>query len=67
MLTGIAYITARRQYTAGSLPVPTYRMGRPVMVGEPITGATAVAGQTVVYARVSSTGRRPDLDRRSHG
>ncbi|WFE22436.1 hypothetical protein O7621_03550 [Solwaraspora sp. WMMD937] len=25
---GIAYITARRQYAAGTLPVPTYRLGR---------------------------------------
>jgi hypothetical protein len=24
---GIAYITARRQYAAGTLPVPTYRLG----------------------------------------
>jgi predicted site-specific integrase-resolvase len=59
---GIAYITARRQYAAGALPVPTYRLGRLIMVGEPIPSATP-AGQTVVYARVSSAGQRPDLDR----
>ncbi|MDG4798847.1 hypothetical protein [Micromonospora sp. WMMD1082] len=34
--TGIAYITARRQYAAGTLPVPTYRIGRLIMVGEPV-------------------------------
>ncbi|HET9655604.1 MAG TPA: recombinase family protein [Kineosporiaceae bacterium] len=59
---GIAYITARRQYAAGTLPVPTYRIGRLIMVGEPIPGATP-AGQAVVYARVSSADQRPDLDR----
>jgi predicted site-specific integrase-resolvase len=64
---GIAYITARRQYAAGTLPVPTYRLGRLIMVGEPLTPARAdagqVAGQVVVYARVSSADQRPDLDR----
>lgn len=59
---GIAYITARRQYAAGTLPVPTYRTGRLIMVGEPIPSATPT-GQTVVYVRVSSADQRPDLDR----
>ena len=61
--TGIAYITARRQYAAGTLPVPTYRIGRLIMVGEPVTGATPDAGQAVVYAGVSSADQRADLDR----
>jgi predicted site-specific integrase-resolvase len=61
--TGIAYVTARRQYAAGTLPVPTYRLGRLIMVGQPVTGAVAHAGQVVVYARVSSPDQRPDLDR----
>ncbi|MET8197836.1 IS607 family transposase [Micromonospora taraxaci] len=60
---GIAYITARRQYAAGTLPVPTYRIGRLIMVGEPVTGTPARAGQTVVYAGVSSADQKPDLDR----
>ncbi|MER6757417.1 IS607 family transposase [Micromonospora echinofusca] len=60
---GIAYITARRQYAAGTLPVPTYRLGRLIMVGEPLTGATRNAGQVVVYARVSSSEQKTDLDR----
>jgi predicted site-specific integrase-resolvase len=60
---GIAYITARRQYAAGTLPVPTYRLGRLIMVGEPLAAATADAGQVVVYARVSSADQRVDLDR----
>ncbi len=61
--TGIAYITARRQYAAGTLPVPTYRIGRLIMVGEPVTGAVPAAGQVAVYARVSSADQKPDLDR----
>lgn len=59
---GIAYITARRQYAAGALPVPTYRLGRLIMVGEPLAAAVE-AGQVVVYARVSSADQRADLDR----
>jgi predicted site-specific integrase-resolvase len=61
--TGIAYITARRQYAAGTLPVPTYRIGRLIMVGEPVTGVATDTGQAVVYARVSSADQKPDLDR----
>ncbi len=61
--TGVAYVTARRQYAAGTLPVPTYRVGRLIMVGEPVTGATIAAGQTVVYAGVSSVAQKIDLDR----
>jgi predicted site-specific integrase-resolvase len=60
---GVAYVTARRQYAAGTLPVPTYRLGRLIMVGEPLPGAPATAGRTVVYARVSSADRKSDLDR----
>jgi predicted site-specific integrase-resolvase len=62
--TGISYATARRRYESGTLPVPTYRLGRLIMVGEPVAGAaTTAAGQTVVYARVSSAEQRADLDR----
>lgn len=59
---GVAYITARRQYAAGTLPVPTYRLGRLIMVGEPLAASAAV-GQVVVYARVSSADQKADLDR----
>jgi predicted site-specific integrase-resolvase len=59
---GVAYVTARRQHAAGTLPVPTYRLGRLIMVGEPLAGS-ATAGQVVVYARVSSADQRNDLDR----
>ncbi|MGW5362633.1 IS607 family transposase [Actinopolymorpha pittospori] len=60
---GVAYITARRQYAAGTLPVPTYRLGRLIMVGEPLAPARRDAGQVVVYARVSSAEQKSDLDR----
>ncbi|MEV4756087.1 IS607 family transposase [Micromonospora sp. NPDC049559] len=61
--TGISYATARRRYESGTLPVPAYRLGRLIMVGEPLTGAAPDAGQVVVYARVSSADQMPDLDR----
>ncbi|MEU2616482.1 IS607 family transposase [Micromonospora sp. NPDC007271] len=60
---GIAYVTARRQYAAGTLPVPTYRLGRLIMVGEPLPAASAGVERVVVYARVSSADQGADLDR----
>jgi predicted site-specific integrase-resolvase len=60
---GIAYVTARRQYAAGTLPVPTYRLGRLIMVGDPLPAGTRSGGVTVVYARVSSADQKTDLDR----
>jgi predicted site-specific integrase-resolvase len=61
--TGVSYATARRRYESGTLPVPAYRLGRLIMVGVPVTGATPGSGQTVVYARVSCVDQKPDLDR----
>ncbi|MGW5364498.1 IS607 family transposase [Actinopolymorpha pittospori] len=60
---GVAYIAARRQYASGTLPVPTYRLGRLIVVDEPLAPARPVAGQVVVYARVSSAEQKSDLDR----
>ena len=60
---GVADITARRQYAAGALPVRTYRLGRLIMLGEPLTPVAAGTGQVVVYARVSSADQKADLDR----
>ncbi|MFV2022106.1 IS607 family transposase [Micromonospora sp. LOL_023] len=31
--TGISYATARRRYESGTLPIPTYRLGRLIMLG----------------------------------
>ncbi|MET7400517.1 IS607 family transposase [Dactylosporangium sp. NPDC005572] len=64
--TGVSYATARRRYESGTLPVPVYRLGRLIMVGEPlipVTGAASDVGQVVVYARVSSAEQKSDLDR----
>jgi predicted site-specific integrase-resolvase len=37
-VNGISYATARRRFESGTLPVPTYRIDRLIMVGEPVTG-----------------------------
>jgi predicted site-specific integrase-resolvase len=58
---GVSYATARSWYRAGKLPVPARKVGGLVLIGDP--AATPPAGQTVVYARVSSADQRPDLDR----
>ena len=55
-------MTARRLYAAGTLPVPTYRLGRLIMVGEPLVGGRD-AGEVVVYAPVSSADQSAGLDR----
>jgi predicted site-specific integrase-resolvase len=57
---GVAYVTARRWYAAGTLPVPACRVGGLILIGAPVTGSKD-AGGTVVCARVSSAGRRADL------
>jgi predicted site-specific integrase-resolvase len=59
---GVAYVTARRWFAAGKLPVPAYRAGGLILIGTPVTGAKDT-GVTVVYARVSSADQRTDLDR----
>jgi predicted site-specific integrase-resolvase len=46
--------TGRRQYAAGTLPVPTNRLGRLIRVGEPLAAASRDVAEVVVYARVSS-------------
>jgi predicted site-specific integrase-resolvase len=58
---GVSYTTARRWYEAGRLPVPARKVGGLILVGEP--GTVPEPGVTVVYARVSSAGQEPDLDR----
>ena len=58
---GVSYTTARRWFRAGALPVPARRVGGLILVGEP--AGPEPAGQTAVYARVSSADQRADLDR----
>src|ERR1700758_4404116 len=58
---GVAYVTARRWFAAGKLPVPARKVGGLVLVGhEAVPGPEGI---TAVYARVSSADQRPDLDR----
>lgn len=48
---GIAYVTARRRYASGTLPVPTYRLGRLIMVGDPnASGLPAMKSDEQVIA-----------------
>ena len=57
----MSYATARRWFYAGELPVPARKVGRLILVGEP--QPRQPEGITAVYARVSSTDQRTDLDR----
>jgi predicted site-specific integrase-resolvase len=58
---GIGYATARRWFADGLLPVPARKVGGLILVGN--DERPAPAGVTAVYARVSSTDQRADLDR----
>jgi predicted site-specific integrase-resolvase len=58
---GVAYVTARRWFAAGKLPVPARRTGGLILVEQET--APGLEGITAVYARVSSADQKPDLDR----
>ena len=58
---GVSYSTVLRWHKDGVLPVPTYQVGRLVVIGDGAVPRTS--GTTVVYARVSCADQRPDLDR----
>ena len=58
---GVARVTAYRWFRAGVLPVPARRVGRLILVDDPL-GKTG-QGRTAVYARVSSADQKTDLDR----
>lgn len=62
-LQGIHPQTAYRWFRAGTLPVPARQIGRLILVGDLETSPSQL-GSTVIYARVSSTDQRADLDRR---
>lgn len=59
---GVAGVTAYRWFHAGLLPVPARKVGRLILVDEPI-GDAGLRGRTAVYARVSSADQNADLDR----
>ena len=57
---GIARVTAYRWFHQGKLPVPARKIGGLILVDP---SERDKAGQTVVYARVSSADQKSDLDR----
>jgi predicted site-specific integrase-resolvase len=59
---GVARVTAYRWFRAGLLPVPARRVGRLILVDEPISDAGPQA-RTAVYARVSWADQKADLER----
>lgn len=58
---GVSYVTARRWFASGKLPVPARKVGGLILVGD-VTD-TGQDGITAVYARVSSSDQGADLDR----
>lgn len=61
---GISESTARNWYREGKLPVPAKKVGGLILVEDTSTYAAPLSkSRTVVYARVSSSDQRSDLDR----
>lgn len=59
---GVVRVTAYRWFQAGLLPVAARKVGRLILVDEPMDEAGR-RGRTAVYARVSSADQNADLDR----
>jgi len=59
---GIHPQTAYRWFREGNLPVPARKIGRLILVGD-LEAPSARAAITALYARVSSSDQRTDLDR----
>ena len=59
---GVARVTVYRWFRAGGLPVSARRVGRLIVVDEPI-GEAGPRARTAVYARVSWADQRADVDR----
>ena len=58
----VARVIAYRWFRAGLLPAPARRVGRLILVGEPI-GEAGRRARTAVSARVSSADQKAALDR----
>jgi predicted site-specific integrase-resolvase len=58
---GVHPVTAYRWFREGKLPVPARRVGGLILVEQPAEASPSET--TVVYARVSSTDQKSDLDR----
>jgi len=59
---GVARVTAYRWFHAGRLPASAQKVGRLILVDEPI-GVSGPRSRTAVYAPVSSADQKTDLDR----
>ncbi|MCK4175974.1 IS607 family transposase [Aciditerrimonas ferrireducens] len=60
---GIHPQTAYRWFREGKLPVPARKMGKLILVGDLMEANRPTTKQTAVYARVSSSDQKADLDR----
>ena len=60
---GIARVTAYRWFRDGKLPVKARKIGGLILIDDDADAAAGLPEQVVVYARVSSTDQRSDLDR----
>jgi len=61
---GVCYTTAWRMWKAGRLPVPAEQFPTgTIIVKEPVEDYEAQSQSVVLYARVSSSDRKSDLDR----
>lgn len=60
---GVSYVTARRWFAAGTLPVQARRVGGLILAGDMEHAVSDDAGSAAGYARVSSADQEPDLDR----
>lgn len=65
---GVGYTTALKWFREGELPVPSRKIGGLILVdaderGMPLGEARVTEERSVVYARVSSSDQRGDLDR----
>jgi len=58
-------VSAYRWFHAGLLAVPARKVGRLIVVDEPI-GEAGPRGRTAVYARVSSAGQKADSALNGH-
>jgi predicted site-specific integrase-resolvase len=60
---GVARVSAYRWFRVGLLSVPARKVGRLILVDEPI-GEAGSRTRTAVYAGVSSADQKADLDRK---
>jgi predicted site-specific integrase-resolvase len=60
---GIHPQTSYRWYKTGKMPVPAHRVGNKLILVGDLESSLEKQGSTVIYARVSSSDQRSDLDR----